>query len=60
MSTEIDKLIIELLKKELSNEKEFEFAVELYKKYKMYGVKGIRQFIIEYLKNLGVDLTSLE
>ena len=58
MSTELDKLIVNLIREEFRDDSDF--IIELYKTYKSLGLKAVKQKIIEYLKSFGLEVTELE
>ncbi len=55
MSTEIDRIIIELLKSEISDEETYRLAEELYRAYKEGGQRKVREYILKLLRDLGIE-----
>ncbi len=58
MSTEIDKVILELLKQEIRDEHTYNLAVQLYRAYREGGSKRVREVIYEILRRLGITITE--
>ncbi len=56
--TELDNLVTELLRKYLSND-EAKLALEIYRTYKLSGIKGLKHLINNLIREIGIDI-SLE
>jgi len=58
MSTEIDKIVLELLRQELKDDNTYSLAVELYRAYREGGPKRVREYVYSKLRELGITVTE--
>ncbi len=56
MSTEIDKTVLELLRREIQDEETYKLAEQLYQAYKQGGQKKVRELVYGLLKEIGVEI----
>ena len=56
MSTEIDKVVLELLKQEIKDEETYKLAEQLYHAFKQGSQKKVRELIYNMLKSLGIEV----
>ncbi len=59
MSSEIDKLVLDRMRKEIRDDETYKLAVSLYRKFKEGGARAVKQYIYEILKERGVDLSEV-
>jgi len=55
VSTEIDKLILELLRREIKDEETYELAVKLYRCFKEGGARRVKEMIYNMLREIGIE-----
>ncbi|NPA23775.1 MAG: hypothetical protein GXO23_05740 [Crenarchaeota archaeon] len=55
MSTEIDKMILELLRKEITDDETYELAVKLYRCFKEGGSRRVKEMIYNMIREIGVE-----
>ncbi len=55
MSTEIDRIILDLLRREISDDETYELAVRLYRGFKEGGSRRVREIIYNMLREIGIE-----
>ncbi len=56
MSTEIDKIVLELLRREIPDEETYKLAEQLYQAYKQGGQKKVRDLVYGLLREIGIEI----